>query len=266
MGNGKLVSVQVSPELFGHFTSSDPDLNQLAKQLIIQAAMEKDSEAECEELPDIPTVPQTPENSPKPTPSGIFTYEQTIFLISAYKERKEKFLSPTHKKKALWLEITEELNKCFKTEFTVAQVEGRWKTQLSAYKRHQTDQAKSGNERKEFLYEEEFQDIFSDRHDINPKFVVSSLSSSSDSGSFTQDEPCTSSSSGEPAGITDPQPKKKRKISSRSNSSQVIHFLEDYVENQNKKNEENMKKIEKMHEEKMKIFSGFLSVFKSMKD
>lgn len=200
LGNGKLVSVQVSPELFGHFTSSDPDLNQLAKQLIIQAAMEKDSEAECEELPDIPTVPQTPENSPKPTPSGIFTYEQTIFLISAYKERKEKFLSPTHKKKALWLEITEELNKCFKTEFTVAQVEGRWKTQLSAYKRHQTDQAKSGNERKEFLYEEEFQDIFSDRHDINPKFVVSSLSSSSDSGSFTQDEPCTSSSSGEPAG------------------------------------------------------------------
>lgn len=99
LGNGKLVSVQVSPELFGHFTSSDPALKQLAKQLIIQAAMEKDSEAESEELPDIPTVPQTPENSPKPTPSGIFTYEQTIFLISGYKERKGKFLSPTHKKK-----------------------------------------------------------------------------------------------------------------------------------------------------------------------
>lgn len=146
----------------------------------------------------------------------------------------------------------------------MAQVEGRWKTQLSAYKRHQTDQAKSGNERKEFLYEEEFQDILSDRHDIDPKFVVSSLSSSSD-GSFTQEEPCTSSISGEPV-ITDPQPKKKRKISSKSNSSQVIQFLEDYVENQNKKNEENMKKIEKMHKEKMEIFSGFLSVLKSMKD
>lgn len=32
---------------------TDPDLNQLAKQLIIQAAMEKDSEAECDELPGI---------------------------------------------------------------------------------------------------------------------------------------------------------------------------------------------------------------------
>lgn len=41
----------------------------------------------------------------------------------------------------------------------MAQVEGRWKTQLSAYKRHQTDQAKSGNERKEFLYEEEFSNV-----------------------------------------------------------------------------------------------------------
>ncbi|XP_062603092.1 uncharacterized protein LOC134264838 [Saccostrea cucullata] len=178
----------------------------------------------------IPSVPQTPENSPKQLaiPNGIFTYEQTVFIITGYKERKEKFLSPTHKKKALWSEITDELNNSFKTDFSVAQVEGRWKTQLTAFKRYQSDQAKSGNERKNFLYEEEFNDIVSDRHDIHPKCVVGSLTSpsSSNSGSVTgyQEESSTSSGSGEP-GITDPQPKKKRKMSSsRSNSSQVIHF------------------------------------------
>ena len=58
----------------------------------------------------------------------------------------------------------------------------------------------------------------------------------------------------------------RKTSSSRTNSSQVIHFLEDYVENQNKKNDENMKKIEKMHKEKMEIFSGFLSVLRNMKD
>nr|XP_022324351.1 uncharacterized protein LOC111125141 [Crassostrea virginica] len=265
--SGKLVTVNVSPELYGHFTSSDPATKQLAKQLIIQGAMEQDTENETEneELPDLLPVPTVPPNSPNQNQNQLFTYEQTIFIISGYKERKAKFLSPTHKKKALWSEITENLNKAFAANFSVAQVEGRWKTQLSAFKRHQADQGRSGNERKDFPYEEEFQDILNDRHDINPKFVVSSLSSDSGSSSNTG-EPCTSSGSGDPD-IDAPQPKRKRKTSSsRTNLSQVIHFLEDYVENQNKKNDENMKKIEKMHKEKMEIFSGFLSVLRNMKD
>ena len=153
-------------------------------------------------------VPTVPPNSPNQNQNQLFTYEQTIFIISGYKERKTKFLSPTHKKKALWLEITENLNKAFAANFSVAQVEGRWKTQLSAFKRHQADQGTVRKRKKDFPYEEEFQDILNDRHDINPKFVVSSLSSDSGSSSNTG-EPCTSSGSGDPD-IDDPQPKRKK--------------------------------------------------------
>lgn len=217
-------------------------------------------------LADIPPpVPQPPENSSNnnnqspAVSNGIFTKEQTLFIISGYKDRKAKFLSPTYKKKTLWMNITEELNKAFSTNFSVGQVEGRWKTQLSAYKRHQTDQGKSGQERKDFPYEEEFQDIMMDRHDINPQYVAGSLSTNSSS----TDEPGTSAS--EPGICESPKPKKKRK-NLNTNSTQALKFLEDFAENQNKKNEENMEKIERMHKEKMEIFSGFLSVLKNMKD
>jgi hypothetical protein len=213
--------------------------------------------------------PAPPENSPtgiSGNPStGIFTHEQTLAIISGYKDRKDKFSSPTHKKKTLWREMTDELNKNFSTNFSASQVEGRWKTQLSAFKRHQTDQAKSGQEKKDFPYEEQFQDLFHDRHDITPKYMVASLSS--DHSGSTTDEPCTSSScSGSSEPGSDSEPRKKRKVSAKTNTTQVINFLENYVESQNQKNEDNVKKIEKMHKEKMEVFNGFLTVLKTMKE
>ena len=96
-------------------------------------------------------VPTVPPNSPNQNQNQLFTYEQTIFIISGYKERKAKFLSPTHKKKALWSEITENLNKAYAANFSVAQVEGRWKTQLSAFKRHQGKIEKMHKEKMEIF-------------------------------------------------------------------------------------------------------------------
>lgn len=57
---------------------------------------------------------------------------------------------------------TEELNNCFKTDFSVAQVVERWKNQLLDFKRHYANQAKSGNKRKGVRYDENFQDILSE--------------------------------------------------------------------------------------------------------
>ena len=49
--------------------------------------------------------------------------------------------------------------------------------EIIIFKRHQADQAWSGNPRKEYPSEEKFQDFFNDRNDVNPKLVVASLSS-----------------------------------------------------------------------------------------
>ena len=68
----------------------------------------------------------------------------------------------------------------------------------------------------QIAYEEEFQDNLDDRHGINFKFVVLSLSSIN--GSSRTNDPCTSLCSGDPD-IKDPQPQKKiTTTSSRTNS------------------------------------------------
>ncbi|XP_033729909.1 uncharacterized protein LOC117319180, partial [Pecten maximus] len=113
----------------------------------------------------------------------IFNRAQTLMILQLYLERKHKFGSVVYKKKTLWFEITEKLNTHFKTTFTAGQVEGRWKTQLAAYRQYKDDQNKSGNSRKEFPDEAEFTEILGDRHDLEPAYKLQSMPAKESVGS-----------------------------------------------------------------------------------
>ena len=78
-----------------------------------------------------------------------------MYLLTLYKERKDKFENPGFRKITLWREITEAMNTQLGSEFTVSQVIGRFKTLWAAYKRHTDNQSKTGRGRRDFPYEYE---------------------------------------------------------------------------------------------------------------
>ena len=58
-----------------------------------------------------------------------------------------------------------------------------------------------------------------------------------------------------------PTPAKKK----RSNVSEVLDVLKEHITLQNRRHEENLKKQDEMHNERMMVMKGFLEVFKDMK-
>ena len=58
-----------------------------------------------------------------------------------------------------------------------------------------------------------------------------------------------------------PTPTKKR----MSNVSEVLDVLKEHIALQDKRREENLKKQDEMHNERMTVMKGFLDVFKDMK-
>ncbi|PJE77462.1 hypothetical protein CI610_03616 [invertebrate metagenome] len=188
----------------------------------------------------------------------IFNRAQTLMILLLYLERKHKFGSVVYKKKTLWFEITEKLNTHFKTTFTAGQVEGRWKTQLAAYRQYKDDQNKSGNSRKEFPDEAEFTEILGDRHDLEPAYKLQSMPAKESVGSQN------SSGEGKRKASNDGNSCEKKKTKPRtSTTNDTITFLKSYVESQNENNKTKAEALEKRHNEKMGVLQEML---KAMKD
>ncbi|KAH3893493.1 hypothetical protein DPMN_017640 [Dreissena polymorpha] len=75
------------------------------------------------------------------------------------------------------MEVTKELN-FMGYSFTAKQVEGRWKTHLSSYRREQDLNRQTGKDRKSIKFEDALDDILLDRHDTTPVYTLSSSSNS----------------------------------------------------------------------------------------
>lgn len=189
-----------------------------------------------------------------------WTRPQTLLLIELYSGNNEKFQNPLVKKKALWEEITKSLNSRG-YNYTTKQVEGRWKTLTAAYRRVKDNNNSTGRGKKTLEFEQELDEIFAERHDTKPTFVISS-SSPSASSSSSATEVAELSDSGEPSekvGVG------KRKRKSQSASTKVIDFLKDYGEQEDKREKERMEKAERMHGEKMSLFKSLLDVMNNQK-
>lgn len=176
----------------------------------------------------------------------------------------DKFKNPSIKRKVLWLEVTNELN-FMGYSFTPKQVEGRWKTLLSSYRRGKDLNRQTGKDRKSIEFEDALDDILLDRHDTTPVYTLSSSSNSqseepdSDHGSTPS---CQreegDSDSGEP-------PKKACKTKERRESSatQVINFLKVFQDQEEKREKERLETAKQMHNEKVSLFSKLIDVLKN---
>ena len=107
-----------------------------------------------------------------------WTKERSKLLLNEYKERYSQFNSPTQKKKALWTEICQVINAETQSTFNSQQVEGRFKTMLSSYRKYKDAIKRTGSERKEYEFASEMNEIFGNCHSKNPTFVVESSSTS----------------------------------------------------------------------------------------
>ncbi|XP_021373737.1 uncharacterized protein LOC110463450 isoform X2 [Mizuhopecten yessoensis] len=208
------------------------------------------------DLPDIPAtdLPDIPPVISQPS-SKLFSTNESLALIAMYSERKDKFNSAKYRNKSLWEEITRELNALTEKTpgFSAAQVEGRWKTLVSAYRKHITNQNKTGQGSKTFEFEEEMSQVLGERHDMNPVTII-------DSG-----EPSTQPNEpSEPDGESDEKGEKEKTLKRKRvrSSPDVIGFLKEYVEKEDRKNEERQKVQKTMHDEKMNVFKSLIDAIK----
>ena len=210
-----------------------------------------------------------------------FSHEETLFLIDQFCENKNDFESPLVKKKLLWEKIKNKFNERFNRQFRKEQVEGRWKTLVAAYKKHKIHQNTTGTDRKEFVYESQFDIIFEGRHDIEPAGTLSSMVSkkrklvskeeeseeekqvsADDQEKITNEE---EKNEGEDNLQCQPMGKGKRlKAKSKASGGMtcVMKFLQDYSKQQDEREEQRLQREESMHKERMALMSGFLDIMK----
>ncbi|XP_045208362.2 uncharacterized protein LOC123560170 [Mercenaria mercenaria] len=99
---------------------------------------------------------------------------RTLLLIELYKQNINRMNNPQVRKKTVWEQITAEINETCETKFQASQVEGRWKTILSSYRKCKDAKKESGAARKDYEFEEELDDILMDSHTTQPAFTFSS--------------------------------------------------------------------------------------------
>jgi hypothetical protein len=167
------------------------------------------------------------------------------------------------------------INKETKSSFTVQQVEGRFKTILSSYRRYKDAMNKTGSERKEYEFANEMDEIFGESHCTKPAFLVESssagpstskkrtyeaLSDSSDDAE-KDEEPVKS-----PVGTEKSRRRNKKQCRSMG-ASQMIDFLTTYIQKEEKREEEEKKKREEekqradnMHREQMRMLGGLTEI------
>jgi hypothetical protein len=114
------------------------------------------------------------ESAPSTSAQQVFwNDEATKLLLAEMRAREEKSNSGKITKKTMFIEITEKMHKEGYT-FTWEQVQGRWKTLVTALKKTKDHNNKSGNDRKTCAFEKEFDIMFEGNHSIKPAASSSS--------------------------------------------------------------------------------------------
>ena len=168
--------------------------------------------------------------------------------------------------------IKDRFNKTFGKNVTKDQIEGRWKTLTKSYRNQKTEQNKTGRDRRNFVYEERLDNIFQDRHDIQPVCTVSSMKKRPNEEEEenveenSKDEEREREAEGEDTEQSKSSWKgkkvKKSKSSTQGGIACVMKFLQDYTKKQDEKEEQRFERETEMHRERMNVMSGFLDIMK----
>lgn len=166
-------------------------------------------------------------------------------------------------------------------DMSPGQCEGRWKTLMRGLKLVHDHNSKSGNNAKQYPYENELA-FMAVKPNISASYVVSSAcsskpatSSSANQPSLLQDEEsdskdnllakesdtdsekiAASENKTKKAQIDEPKPKRKR-------PNEVVDVLKGFISTQQERFDAESNRREQMHKERMEIFKGFLSILQN---
>lgn len=222
------------------------------------------------------SFPDKPAASASSNSEGMFwTRPATLLLIEEYKNRMDLANSGKLRKKALWMQISNVLQ-AKGHSMSSSQCEGRWKTLMRGLKSVHDHNNKSGNNPRQYQYENELA-FMAEKPNVSESYVVSSGSSKAkpaiassscvtalpnsnmienDSDSDSENTPkCSTKLKKDESPENEPKPKRKR-------PNEVIDVLKNFMETQQKRYDDEAKRKEQMHKERMGIFVGFLEVLK----
>ncbi|CAG2207627.1 unnamed protein product [Mytilus edulis] len=153
----------------------------------------------------------------------------------------------------MWLCITEELaSNGFK--FTWEQVMGKWKTLITALKRTRDHNNRSGSDKKSCAFQEELEDILGGNPSIEPsttsgtKILNTSTCNKRKVDEVVIDNDKVDEVDNDNNKEKEPvQPPKNEKKRRSGNSSEVVDFLKEYMEDQKREREEEKTEKARMH-------------------
>ena len=215
--------------------------------------------------------------------------EDTLLLISQYREHEKLFRDVNCKKKSVWELITASMvaeNPNFSAR--PEQVEGKWKSLTLAFRKCCDHNSISGNDRKECPFYREIAEFYGYRPNVRP-YATSSSSGKADYVRPQTDEsqeeklketeeedrnedevtvpvwkrPATSQGSQGSSQKKKRLSKKERGVKSRN---EYLQWLQEYKEEKKNEEEKKMEKFEAFHNEKMKVLGGMLEVLRGLKE
>ncbi|KAL1492588.1 hypothetical protein ABEB36_010828 [Hypothenemus hampei] len=175
-----------------------------------------------------------------------WNHTNTKIFISLYKLYKSKVgTSQLKNYKKLWELLAHILNKKHNLNFTAGQVENRWRVLERNYKKVKDNNNKTGRGRKNFEFEQEMDEIFGKKRNINPKILLSSATIA------------------HPTDLTINEEHKKEEENYKSNDNGQVQTTENTACNtmrkRKKKNTAN-EVLEKMRHDKLKFYENKIKI------
>ena len=204
-----------------------------------------------------PTASTSTSPSSSTTPS-TWESKHVLQLISLWSEYQERFNSPKHKKKAVWQNIVEvpNVNGC---PATWIQAESKWKNLTKRYRDTVDHNNASGNGRRTCQFFEELSDIYGYRPNVNSVVTMSTITPPKRKADEIENN--------ENNATTKQAPTKRHKSCLRKSSTQADLLIStmNRIHSEQKEMEQNkLETAEKMHREKIELFTQFIDFLKSI--
>lgn len=163
----------------------------------------------------------------------------------------------------LFQKVTQTLKAEVGLKCTEQQVTNKWKSLKRSYKDIQDHNNKSGNDKKTHPFQNELDEIFKQKPTITPVATASSSTSSEESG-----KECKNEKKGikrkHPHPHDDKSPEKECRSKIRHTQvSEVVSFLKNYAEKQEKRYVEESNRQERMHAERLSVFKDLIDAMKN---
>ena len=187
--------------------------------------------------------------------------KQVLLLLEKYKIHESKFTDVNYSKNKCWKLIHKDLvNELIKQGDdivpTIQQCESRWKTMTKTFRATVDHNNISGNNKKTCPFFNEMNELYGYRPNVQP------VATSNSNGVETKRAAPTSNSSDDK---TDEKKKKKYVTAAEASSNTLLAWLKAQDEKREKREEEKLKAVREMHNEKMSIFRDLLSVMRDEK-